>query len=341
MRLVPIARVPAEEQRSPTGRFHSFSRNLSLALGGIRNVGIAGGGHPFDVQVRRVPPGAAICPFHHHLAQWELFVVQAGRGLVRAGQRSYPVRRGDVFVHPPGEAHQLANPGRRDLEVMIIADHPPLDACFYPDSGKWGLRPPGLFFQLTPCDYFAGEDEPPGRTGDTARRPPGLPLPRPRTPFSRRRANLADIPWTTWRSLGGRFRQAYKDLSGAVGDVRNGWPQRGHPFNLELVRVPAGAAACPFHAHAAQWELFFILAGRGLVRAGRSRRAVGPGDIFIHPPGEPHQLLNTGRTPLTYYLVADNPPVDIWRYPDSDKWGFRPPRKIFRATDVPYLDGEE
>ena len=32
-----------------------------------------------------VPPGAAVCPFHAHLAQWELFVVQAGIGTVRAG----------------------------------------------------------------------------------------------------------------------------------------------------------------------------------------------------------------------------------------------------------------
>jgi hypothetical protein len=40
-------------------------------------------------------------------------------------------------------------------------------------------------------------------------------------------------------------------------------------------------------------------------------------------------------------LIADNPPVDIWHYPDSDKWGFRPPRKIFRAAEIDYWAGEE
>ena len=75
MHRIRIADLPWVEQHSPTKKFHSFCRNLSLALGGVRNAGTWGGGHPFDLQIRRLPPGAAVCPFHSHLAQWEMFVV--------------------------------------------------------------------------------------------------------------------------------------------------------------------------------------------------------------------------------------------------------------------------
>ena len=51
--------------------------------------------------------------------------------------------------------------------------------------------------------------------------------------------------------------------------------------------------------------------------------------------------VNTGKTDLQYLLIADNPPVDIWQYPDSNKWGFNTPRKIFRPAEVDYWDGEE
>src|SRR3569833_1729573 len=61
---VHMPSLPWLEQRSPRGKFQSFAQNVSLALGGSINTGTAGGGHPFDVQVRRIPPGAAICPFH-------------------------------------------------------------------------------------------------------------------------------------------------------------------------------------------------------------------------------------------------------------------------------------
>ena len=161
MQRCTLDALPWEELHSPAYKFHSFCRNVSLALGGLRNTGLAGGGHPFDVQIRRVPPGAAICPLHAHLAQSELFVVRAGSGTVRLSEGSHPVETGDFFYHPPGEAHQLINSGSVELEVLIIADNPALDACFYPDSNKWGLRPPGKFFRMQECDYLDGEEAPP------------------------------------------------------------------------------------------------------------------------------------------------------------------------------------
>ena len=60
MHRVKLTDVAEEEQRSPGGKFHSFSRTVSLALGGLRGTGLWGGGHPFDVQIRRLSPGAAV-----------------------------------------------------------------------------------------------------------------------------------------------------------------------------------------------------------------------------------------------------------------------------------------
>ena len=156
-----------------------------------------------------------------------------------------------------------------------------------------------------------------------------------------KKTNIAKLKWDPWKSPKGKFAQVGKSISGALGDVRNGWPQKGHPFNLELVKVPPGKAACPFHSHLLQWELYLIVSGTGLARCGKERVKVKAGDAFIHPPGEAHQLINAGKKPLLFYIIADNPPMDGCHYPDSNKWLIRQPRKIFRMAGVDYWDGEE
>ena len=156
-----------------------------------------------------------------------------------------------------------------------------------------------------------------------------------------KKTNIAKLKWDHWKSPKGKYEQSGKDISQKLGDVRRGWPKKGHPFNLELVKVPPGKAACPFHSHSAQWEMFVIISGTGTVRAGKGRHKVKAGAAFMHPPGEAHQLINTGKKELIFYIIADNPLVDIWHYPDSKKWGHSSPRKLFRLTEVDYFDGEE
>jgi uncharacterized cupin superfamily protein len=346
MQKINLRDVPELEQRSPTGKFHSFSKNVSLALGGIRNVGVWGGGHPFDFQVRRISPGAAVCPHHAHLAQWELFVVRRGSGTVRVGEERRDVRVGDCFLHLPNEAHQLINTGTEDLEVFIVADNPPLDACWYPDSQKWGLRPPGVFFRLTPVDYFDGEDDTPAtgaspaqlRNTDAA----APTLPAPATPFSARCRHLDEIPWEDWQSPKGKFRGSFRGISLAFG-AQHRTPQHagGHPFDLEFGKVPPGAALLPFHWHALQWEFYVFVEGRGEFRLGDETFSVEPGDCVMAAPQVGHGFRNTGASDLRYFVIADDPLNEFWAYPDSNKFGMAKPRKIFRATDADYSDGEE
>ncbi len=341
MNQIRIADLPWEERRSPSGKFQSFCRDLSLALGGIRNVGTWGGGHPFDLQIRRVPPGAAICPFHLHLAQWELYVILAGEATVRAGDGSYAAGTAEVFVHPPGEPHQLTNAGSADLEVLIVADNQPLDVCYYPDSDKWCLRPPIKFYRMTEVDYLDGEEPEPAATAPRYR-PVTAPLPAPATPFAARKLHPDSLPWEDWFSPKGKFHGTGKSLSIALGAKANTPPGLGgHPFDLELGKLAPGECGCPYHSHAAQWELYVFLSGTGTVRTAAGNTAVAAGDVVLHPPREEHMFTNTGGADLLYYLVADNPPVDYWHYPDSGKWGLREPRMIFRPAEADYWDGEE
>ncbi|HTZ20439.1 MAG TPA: cupin domain-containing protein [Opitutaceae bacterium] len=335
MHQIRPADLPWEERRSPTGRYHSYFKNISLALGGVRDIGPWGGGHPFDLQLRRVPPGAAVCPQHAHAVQWELFVVLAGTATVRAGTETHSVAAGDAFMQPPGAAHQIINSGGTDLEFYVIANNSPADSTWYPNSRKWMLKPQGNVFRMAEVDYYDGEEE--GQPALAASSAPATAV----ASSGMRRVRIADLPWEERRSPGGKFGCRYQAISLALGGVRDGWPRTGHPFDLVLVRLPPGRAVCPYHSHAAQWEMFMLVSGAGIVRTAGGRQAVTAGDVVLHPPGEAHQILNSGPEDFVFYILADNPPVDVCHYPDSNKWAFVPSRKVFRLTETDYFEGEE
>jgi uncharacterized cupin superfamily protein len=158
MKTIKPAEMPWEENKSPSGKYHCYHKNLSLALGGVRDVGTWGGGHPFDLQIRRLPAGATVCPLHAHGVQWELFVVLEGEATVRTAESRQVVRAGEVFMQPPGTAHQIINTGAADFVFYVIADNSPSDYSYYPDSKKWALKPQRKIFRMTEVDYFDGEE---------------------------------------------------------------------------------------------------------------------------------------------------------------------------------------
>ncbi len=157
-----------------------------------------------------------------------------------------------------------------------------------------------------------------------------------------KRINLAAVPTDECKSPKGRFRLFSQDISAALRQG-NGEQARSipWPFELELVRLPPRAVNWPYHAHSAQWEFYMIVAGRGQVRTPAGLADVRDGDFLLHPPGEPHQLINTGATDLVYYVVADNPASDVCHYPDSNKLSVPGQMKPFRIQPAEYFDGEE
>ena len=153
-----LTEIPWSEQRSPQGRFHIFRRHISHALGAPRDAGVTGGGHPFDVELSRLPPGATNFPYHAHAAQWELYLIVSGTGDLRTGGAVMVIRAGDTFVCSPGEPHQIMNSGSEDLLYYVVADNPPADIIHYPDSEKWLVKPQHKCFTARDADYYADEE---------------------------------------------------------------------------------------------------------------------------------------------------------------------------------------
>ena len=102
------------------------------------------GGKAIGANVTRVPPGKAGFPFHHHYANEEHFYVISGRGTLRVGGETFPLKPGDYVVNPPGgpeHAHQIVNTGSEELVYLGLSTRVYPEVVGYPDSGKTGVAP--------------------------------------------------------------------------------------------------------------------------------------------------------------------------------------------------------
>jgi len=68
--------------------------------------------------------------------------------------------------------------------------------------------------------------------------------------------------------------------------------------SLAEARLPAGCSTQE-HYHPRAEEIYFITSGIGRMRIEGEERDVGVGDAIAIPPGQRHQLWNTGEGPLT------------------------------------------
>src|SRR5688500_18024173 len=69
--------------------------------------------------------------------------------------------------------------------------------------------------------------------------------------------------------------------------------------SLAEARLPPGAATTP-HYHPRTEEIYYILSGQGRMQVETELRDVGPGDAIAIPPGQKHQITNTGRQTLVF-----------------------------------------
>jgi uncharacterized cupin superfamily protein len=158
-----------------------------------------------------------------------------------------------------------------------------------------------------------------------------------------RKINTKDIEEYSWSSPKGNFMGAGKGVSEALGrnPLSSDLNER-HPFDIEILRIPAGQKPYPYHSHSAQWEFYHVISGSGSVRHEDGTTAIEAGDAFIFRPDEPHQLINDGADDLVLYVVADNPIGESSYFHDSKKWIVRSPeRAIVRSESLEYYDGEE
>jgi mannose-6-phosphate isomerase-like protein (cupin superfamily) len=85
-----------------------------------------------------------------------------------------------------------------------------------------------------------------------------------------------------------------------VGDEFGGIPACVIFVNAEPGRGPS------LHKHPYA-ELFFVLEGLATFSDGTDERVVGPGDVVIVPPEEPHAFVNSGDAPLRQIDVHLSP----------------------------------
>src|SRR5437588_8525503 len=162
MRKVNVKDAPERERQSPTGKFGSAVKNVSIALGREPDSFDLLKRHPFDLALVRISKGKSLCPYHSHSCESELYLVVSGRGSIRDKDGKTEVGAGDAFFFGPGEAHQLSNAGDDDFVYYVIADNPRGDTCHYPDSGKFAVWKEGMdevIVKGTDADYFDGEEE--------------------------------------------------------------------------------------------------------------------------------------------------------------------------------------
>jgi uncharacterized cupin superfamily protein len=120
-----------------------------------------------------VPAGKRAFPRHAHHVNEEMFFIVEGSGELRVGDRTWPIRQGDVIANPPGgaeTAHQIVNTGAVELKYLAVSTMQYPEIVDYPDSGKFGamefqgVGPDGrlrgsrfLGRRETGLDYWDGE----------------------------------------------------------------------------------------------------------------------------------------------------------------------------------------
>jgi uncharacterized cupin superfamily protein len=137
--IINIAEVelqPRPPQFAPQG---AAAQRFDVRVGQIaRQIGAKKLGY----NLTAVPPGKRAYPFHNHRLNEEMFYVLEGRGEVRIGAESFPIRAGDIIACPPGGpelAHQIVNTGAGELKDLAVSTMQYPEVCEYPDSGKIGV----------------------------------------------------------------------------------------------------------------------------------------------------------------------------------------------------------
>jgi uncharacterized cupin superfamily protein len=93
-----------------------------------------------------------------------MFFIVSGKGLLRYGSETRPLRAGDFICCPTGgpeTAHQIVNDSDAPLAYLSVSTNLPAEICEYPDSGKVGAFGKGGLRHMTNAtdhvDYWTGE----------------------------------------------------------------------------------------------------------------------------------------------------------------------------------------
>jgi uncharacterized cupin superfamily protein len=117
-------------------------------------------------------------------------------------------------------------------------------------------------------------------------------------------------------------------------------------LGYNVVKLPPGKRAFPFHNHTVNEEMFFVLEGEGEARIGPDTFPLRQGDFLSCPPGGPelaHQIINTSKKDMRYLAVSTKLSPEIAEYPDTGKFGVLTEKFRFLGKadqSLGYWDGE-
>lgn len=90
-------------------------------------------------------------------------------------------------------------------------------------------------------------------------------------------------------------------------------PIQTENFSMGMVTLEPKGGQVPWH-NQDQEEIYFIVEGTGEMCLGNERKEVSAGQAVMIPPGEFHQLTNTGSTPMKMiYCYGPAGDVAHWR----------------------------
>jgi uncharacterized cupin superfamily protein len=155
MTIGNLSTAERKESRSPKGKY-ALRRQVLVSGSTPKDTS------PFEVELDELPPGATNYPFHYHTVDHEFFVVVSGSGKLRTKDGMHPINSGDFFNFPPREPHQIINDSDAPLVYYVVANNSlGHDACFYPDSKKWGfdaVEDEGKITTVSEVGYYTGEE---------------------------------------------------------------------------------------------------------------------------------------------------------------------------------------
>ena len=121
----------------------------------------------------------------------------------------------------------------------------------------------------------------------------------------------------------------------------------GNQCAVTFYDIAPGKSNYPFHYHTASEEIFYIIAGEGVVETNEGAIPISAGSVVVCPVGEEgaHRITTpSGSEPLTYINIDVVPTVDMAVYPKTGKIGVftRDGFTKWYKTDgnVPYYEGE-
>jgi uncharacterized cupin superfamily protein len=131
-------------------------------------VGLQGGAVKTGLSYWEVDPGEAAYPYHAHLTEEEIIVIQKGRPSLRTPDGWRELEPGEVVVFPTGEkgAHQIVNKTDETISFLAFSNSGQPEIVIQLDAGKIGAfeRPVdggGLSLWFREADavgYFEGLD---------------------------------------------------------------------------------------------------------------------------------------------------------------------------------------